>query len=188
MKNFRKLFGKIGLSSSPKKSLTHKEREDNVCRIKDILLKIGRQGKEELIRHLEASSFFEIGCHRHHAYPGGLAEHSLEVYDMAFKLCENVEHDSIAIAALLHDLGDIEGGQGHRSVDILERWHFELSESERRAIKYHMWKRHSSEDEEEFVIAKKDDLWRSITTADMISAGGYRCGGKILKTMISLLA
>ncbi len=190
-KNISGVCTKMGLATPPKEGLTEEEREENKDKILAILMQIkDRQGIEELITKLEKDKegkrFFDIGCNHHHKYPGGLAEHSLEVYFAAMETCKNTPCDSIAIAALLHDLGDIQGGQGHTSVEILEGWNFQLFPNELRAIKYHMWRTHSPEEEAEFQIAKKEELWRSITAGDLLSAGRYKWGKKVFKDAISL--
>ena len=80
--------------------------------------KIHREGADKLLEYLlsDASDFFvaPASTRYHGAYPGGLAEHSLNVYDC---LCDYLSRDrvrevyglsfpeeSVAIAALLHDL------------------------------------------------------------------------------------
>ena len=186
-KSIRTFISKTGICTPPKSGLTEEERQKYKSKFESILKKVARRGIDELMDHLENSFFYKERCNQHHQYEGGLLEHSLEVYETACKLCKGVAPDSIAIAALLHDLGDIEGGQGHRSVQILERWNFELNDIEKRAIKYHMWTTHSSEEKTEFErFAQKEDLWRSITVADIISAGGYQYGEIMLKTILSI--
>ncbi len=80
--------------------------------------KICREGADKLLEYLlsDASDFFvaPASTRYHGAYPGGLAEHSLNVYDC---LCDYLARDrvkevyglsfseeSVAIVALLHDL------------------------------------------------------------------------------------
>lgn len=115
----------------------------------------------------------------HGAYSGGLLEHVLAVYDEAMaireiqiRLCPNVESqlplDSIAVAALLHDVckaeiyrseqkkrknssGQWESydgygvdysvfplGHGEKSVIQLLRWGLEMTDDEIMAIRWHM--------------------------------------------------
>ena len=188
--NIRSTCAEIGISKPEKDGLTPDERERNKEKKLGILL-LGVKGREieKLIANLKSTNFFEIGCNRHHTYPGGVAEHSLEVYKAACKLCKNTPRDSIAIAALLHDLGDIggcrESEHGHASADILRRWNFELKPSEEHAIKYHMWHPHSGE-EKEFEEVKKEELWRAVTAGDVYSSGGYKFGSKIIKQLIAI--
>ena len=74
-----------------------------------------RAGIEDLIKYLEESDFFTApaSTRYHGAFPGGLAEHSLNVYDTMMAVDEmlynkygvpKAPQDSIIIVALLHDL------------------------------------------------------------------------------------
>lgn len=80
-------------------------------KIKELLLSTERTGIENLINHMEEFGFFDAPCSgaHHLAVRGGLAEHSLNVCETAFKLqaCFQSEEpkDSIIICALLHDIG-----------------------------------------------------------------------------------
>ncbi len=77
---------------------------------------ITREGSDKLLEYLEKSDFFTAPASTrfHGCYPGGLVEHSLNVYDCLkdymsrprVKELYNVEasEESIAIVALLHDL------------------------------------------------------------------------------------
>ena len=71
-----------------------------------------RDGADDLLKWLESSDFFTApastrfhGCH-----DGGLLQHSLNVYDCLVKcidaagLTDDIPADSVAIAALLHDV------------------------------------------------------------------------------------
>lgn len=71
-----------------------------------------RDGADELLKWLESSDFFTAptstrfhGCHE-----GGLLQHSLNVYDCLVKcidaagLTDDIPADSVALAALLHDV------------------------------------------------------------------------------------
>lgn len=103
--------------------LTPKQIEDN----KQEFLKIcqdliTRPGIEEMLDWLEnRSDFFTApsSSQYHGAYPGGLCEHSLNVYKAAKHICEtmvpeyadisrrslmNISDENIAISALFHDL------------------------------------------------------------------------------------
>lgn len=79
--------------------------------------KIKRDGAEELLQWMMKSDFFEAPASTrfHGSYPGGLAEHSLNVYRELVKLVERGDEfgaentgtyseETIAIVALLHDL------------------------------------------------------------------------------------
>ena len=68
-------------------------------------------GVSDLINFLETSDFFTAPCSTqfHLAVPGGLAQHSLNVYDLLEDkvwryVNVNVAHDSIVICGLGHDL------------------------------------------------------------------------------------
>lgn len=78
-------------------------------RIIELLRKTERDGIEALISYMEDNGFFESPCSTSHhlAKPGGLAEHSLNVYDMMLAISGlyPISIDSIIICSLLHDLG-----------------------------------------------------------------------------------
>ena len=113
----------------------------NKERILSILRATGRTGIEAVISYLESSSYFKRGCYGHHKEPGGLAAHSLEVYDFMAVHAGGLPSDSIAVTALFHDLGKTrrQDGRGHgrRSLDILDECGFALTEDERIAIGRH---------------------------------------------------
>ena len=78
--------------------------------ILSVLSAVGRNGIEKLCSYLETSDFFTAPASTkfHGAYPGGLAEHSWNVYTV-FK--EKIAHynlgltnDSVSLCALLHDV------------------------------------------------------------------------------------
>ena len=75
----------------------------------DLLKSTKREDIENLIAFLEKSDFFEApaSTQYHLAYPGGLAEHSLNVYECAnslnLKYGDSYPEASIIIAALTHD-------------------------------------------------------------------------------------
>ena len=88
----------------------------NKQRFIEILKNTERENIDYVIEDLEAFGFFEApaSVKNHNNYPGGLLQHSLNVYDMAMELRETaiklrpdltaqLRPDSIAIAALLHD-------------------------------------------------------------------------------------
>ena len=110
-------------------------------RIYTVLRATGRPGVEAVINYLETSSYFKRGCYKHHKERGGLAQHSLEVYEYMLAHSDGLSADSIAVAGLFHDLGKTakRDGRGHwnRSIDILDRLGFELTADERTAIGRH---------------------------------------------------
>jgi len=82
------------------------------------LLKTKREGMEDLLAYLKEEGFYEAPCSGsyHLAKEGGLLEHSLNVLHIAEKISvvlygaknlTNEMKDSIAICALLHDIGKI---------------------------------------------------------------------------------
>lgn len=84
--------------------MTNKER------FKEIFLsQVTRQGVGALLAWLESTDFFEApaSTHFHGAYPGGLVEHSLRVYDTLLRNIPTLQEfggESVAVAALLHDV------------------------------------------------------------------------------------
>lgn len=80
-------------------------------KIKELLLSTGREGVNDLINYMEGYGFFDAPCSSSHhlAYEGGLAQHSLNVYNamkiIVDALYDNVFHDELIIVSLLHDLG-----------------------------------------------------------------------------------
>ena len=81
-----------------------------------LLKSVNREGIDDLIKYLEKSDFFVAPASSmyHGSYPGGLLEHSLNVYNCLVYEYENLKDsdfnlpdipaDSITLAALLHDL------------------------------------------------------------------------------------
>lgn len=89
----------------------------NKKRFVEILTATGRENMDYVIEDLESMGFFEApaSVKNHNNYPGGLVQHSLNVYDMAMALRESciklrpdmeklLPVDSVAIATLLHDV------------------------------------------------------------------------------------
>lgn len=108
---------------------------------------INRPGIGNVIAYLDQSDYFTMNCHHHHHYEGGLAVHSLEVYQKMRALSPDLPDESVRIVALFHDLctthleGYDEIGRGHhgkRSVGLLDVLGFELHDEERTAICNHM--------------------------------------------------
>ena len=114
---------------------------ENKDRIEQILRATGRPGIEAVIIYLETSSYFTRGCYGHHKELGGLAQHSLEVYNHMLAHACGISSESIAVAALFHDLGKTRKrdgrGHGNRSLDILDDCGFALTDAERMAIGRH---------------------------------------------------
>ena len=85
--------------------LENKERYLTLCR------SVKREGIEDLLQWLETSDFYTAPASTrfHGNYPGGLLEHSLNVYDELVRLLEAypevvVPQESVVVASLFHDL------------------------------------------------------------------------------------
>jgi 23S rRNA maturation-related 3'-5' exoribonuclease YhaM len=80
-------------------------------KIIELLRSTGRDGIENLITYMEEAEFFTAPCSASHHLNkvGGLAEHSLNVYEFGSRLINNIPDgmpcDSWRIVSLLHDLG-----------------------------------------------------------------------------------
>lgn len=80
-------------------------------RIISLLKSTERDGIEDLIESMEAKGFFTAPCSgaHHLSKEGGLAEHSLNVYNIMMSLNESfnaqLPAESIILCGLLHDLG-----------------------------------------------------------------------------------
>lgn len=157
-------------------------------RIFSLLETTQRTGMDHVIDFLNNSLFFDIGCHRHHRYAGGLADHSLGVYDAALENNLSCDINSIIITTLLHDLGDLHyknfHGHGRKSVAILADLKFELKPDEYHAIRFHMSHRPSIDHQtelHEFEVARNEPLWNLLHLCDIIDASGGNAVEKILK-------
>ncbi|MDO4496914.1 MAG: HD domain-containing protein [Bacteroidales bacterium] len=141
----------------------------------------GRRNIELVLDYIEKLGFYEAPASSmfHLNEPGGLLEHSVNVYNMAMQIkpsilalkpeiSDRLKDDSIAIAALLHDIcksnvykpevkrrktpegrwEDYQGygvdyswfpmGHGEKSVMMLLLCHLEITEDEMLAIRWHM--------------------------------------------------
>lgn len=80
-------------------------------KIESLLQLSGREGMNGLLETMNEMGFYESPCSTqyHLAYEGGLAEHSLNVYELMKSLADllypELPHSSIIICSLLHDLG-----------------------------------------------------------------------------------
>ena len=113
----------------------------NKDRILEIVNGLDRPGKDAVLDYLGSSSYFTRGCYNHHRERGGLAAHSLEVYDHMCAHAGSLPPDGIAVAALFHALGKTrrQDGRGHGiiSLEILDSCGFPLTRDERLAIGKH---------------------------------------------------
>ena len=89
----------------------------------------GRGNIEGLLKFMEDCGFYTSPCSGSHhlCYEGGLAEHSINVYETMYTLADKLnygaeEHiDSIAICSLLHDLGKVgDFGQPNYIVNMVK--------------------------------------------------------------------
>jgi hypothetical protein len=138
-------------------------------RIVDTVRSLGRPGTDAVIDYLERSSYFRRGCYSHHREWGGLAAHSLEVYDHMLAHAGGIPADSVAVVALFHDLGKTlrRDGRGHgrRSVDILDGLGYPLTADERTAIGRH---------HDRSLDLLTCPLRRHLTAADCSSTGAWK--------------
>ena len=127
----------------------------------------GREHVEDVINGLRKIGFFtsSASSNAHFAFEGGLLIHSLNVYSIACDIAQSmrslqprldIRQDSIAIAALLHDvckatryMRQTDGtytktysllpvGHGEKSVIMILRMGLDLTDEEILAIRYHM--------------------------------------------------
>lgn len=93
------------------------ELDKNKARFCELLRSTGRENVEYVIEDLETYGFFEApaSARNHFNHPGGLVQHSLNVYDAAMMLREGIIKsrpdmekrlpvDSVILASLLHDV------------------------------------------------------------------------------------
>ncbi len=172
--------------------LTRDDIDCNKREISSLLLETKREGIENIIQYLEESGFYDAPSSvcRHHNWWGGLAEHCLGVYRIASELNNELPHDSLVIAGILHDICkasmlyyDTDGnihrrhthikGHGRRSIKLLEKCGLSLTEDERLAIRWHMGGHHASDEErDEVEQARHNPLWKAIHKADQLDASG----------------
>ena len=150
-------------------------------RFENLLMATGRAGVGKVLEELAGLGFYEAPASTrfHGSHAGGLLEHSLNVHDEALAIRElqlkmrpdleaRLPADSVAIAALLHDVckaevykeiekfrKDAKGqwekykvygtdysnfplGHGEKSVIRLLRWGLEMTDDEIMAIRWHM--------------------------------------------------
>lgn len=146
--------------------------------IENLLRATGRENVDGLLTLMREFGYYRAGCHRHHKYQGGLAQHSLEVLIRMQRLNESgLPVDSIVIAALLHDLCNIKGfnhirHHGSRSVLLATREaSFKLTPMEYQAILWHMHgPREKGQLGSQFDAVLDNPLWQLLRKADHSSA------------------
>ena len=155
-------------------SFTPDEHKNLKYQIDTLLYSAHRPGIEIVIDHLHRKDcdnkhdiYFRApaSTNNHNNCLGGLAKHSLEVYQEAKAMYEHLLKsgetlsfgmDSIILCSLLHDVCKMDeyvmkngksehtkhynGGNPHgmKSERLLRRWHLELNDEERKAIVWHM--------------------------------------------------
>ena len=74
-------------------------------RIIDLVKTLNRPGMEAVVDYIENSNYATARCHAHHCYKGGLADHSIEVYEhMKREHANDMPEESIIICSLFHDI------------------------------------------------------------------------------------
>lgn len=90
-------------------------REENIKRFEELMGKITREGKDELMEYINKTDFYKAPASTqfHLSCEGGLLQHSLNVYDCLMakkqspiwkKTFEEIPEESLIIMSLLHDL------------------------------------------------------------------------------------
>lgn len=136
--------------------------ESNKEEILSLLKLIEREGKEELIKWLKNSDFFEAPASTkfHLSCKGGLAQHSLNVYKLLLEKNHKYKlgwsKDTVVICGLLHDICKVNFykkthnsykkykvkdafplGHGEKSVFLVNKF-IPLTNAEALAIRWHM--------------------------------------------------
>ena len=143
-------------------------------RIIAILEKIDRPGMKQVIEYMRKSNYARAFGGSHHKYRGGLVDHALEVYQLMMERRGDLPEDSVAICAFFHDLGksrcagyQFEKDQDHpiRSVVILDRCGFQLTNDERLTIEQHHsnWRGYFAH-----------PLRHCLSSSDMTSTGNWK--------------
>ena len=169
-----------------------KEKEDKAVarmvlqreEIAALLISTQRAGMDNALQYLDDS------C------PGGLAEHSLGTYKLAQAAAAELPRDSVIICALLHDICksdrfwfkgrsirqhtpkcEMDSRHSVRSIVILKSCRLSLSETERRAIRWHMKGPHSrprnEKDKADHAKATTEELWRIVYDSDNKDAAAH---------------
>ncbi len=174
--------------------LTDIDIQSNRERIIALLSKVRRKGMGNVLTYLEESGFYTApsSVDGHHNWKGGLAQHSLNVYLQAAEWAPELPQDSLIITGLLHDIckasllyydenGEVRHrdpqikGHGYRSNRLLEICLLEVTEEERRVIRWHMGGPNAQPGEiDEVNETKATKLWQVINKADTCDArNGY---------------
>ena len=134
--------------------------DNDKTKIINLLQTVKIEGMDKLIKYIQESDYFiaPASTKYHGSYTGGLAEHSLKVYNIFKDKVKyynlDIELNSIIICSLLHDVckvGLYKGSEGNysydreiikeghskRSIEIIKQF-ITLKEQEEMIIKYHM--------------------------------------------------
>lgn len=168
--------------------------------IENLLRATKREHLEELLTIMRENEFYRRSCRGHHHWPGGLAQHSLEVMSrMQRQNTQELPIDSIVIVALLHQLYKVSGFKqyhhfGSRSVLIATREAgLRLTPMEYKAILWHMHgPREKGKIGADFDAVLDNPLWQLLRKADHYSCTHpmtkkefeYAMGGKVRKRNI----
>lgn len=143
--------------------------EINKSTIEKLLRGTGRTGIDNVIDELGKRGFYTVpaSVKFHNNFEGGLARHSLQVYQKAIELYNKLrtegtelpfKEDSVTLCSLLHDVCKMDEyimlngkpqhtqvfnknkqkSHGTKSVDLLTGWGLELNDEEIKAIHWHM--------------------------------------------------
>lgn len=111
-----------------------------------LLGSVKRPGMDALLDFIESSDFFTVNCYGHHFIgEGGVAQHSMEVYDyMRSHNILGLSEGSLILCSFTHDLGKTSqakrtfgGRHDQRSLSVLQHCGVPLSEAEQTAILNH---------------------------------------------------
>ena len=174
-------------------------------RIISLLNSTGRENVDRLIDWMDHNSFFEAPASgvRHNNFRGGLAKHSLDVYDNAINMnaAKGLPITSITLCALLHDICkadqfymDANGkaqcnrrneqkGHGIRSMFIVTRGcALPLNYDEAMAIWWHMGKNEKSKDR----FPKEYNESKTIPLVELINKADGKAASDAVQLMIRL--
>lgn len=164
---------------------------DNEQTITVLLKQTNRKHIDIVLEWMKSNHFFEApaSIKHHNNFLGGLAQHSLDVYNEAVRLNKAIDEplpcDSVTICSLLHDVCksdvycvDSQGklrknheneakGHGIRSIQILKSCELPLSREEELAIWWHMGEyEHGANQSIDYLLSQNIPLCNLIRRAD----------------------
>lgn len=119
---------------------------DTRSQILALLSSVRRPGMDALLDFIGGSNYFTANCYGHHFIgKGGVAQHSMEVYEyMQARNVTGLPKESLILCAFTHDLGKtaqakaaFSGRHDQRSLSVLRKCGVPLSEAEQTAILNH---------------------------------------------------